>query len=32
MKLEVLRFSSHSDSTLGILFDVTEEENFCVLL
>ena len=24
MKLEVLRFSSHSDSTLGMLFDVTD--------
>jgi hypothetical protein len=28
MKLEVLRFSSHSDSTLGILFDVTEGRKF----
>tara|TARA_B110000211_G_scaffold208602_1_gene245315 strand:+ start:1487 stop:1951 length:465 start_codon:yes stop_codon:yes gene_type:complete len=24
MKLEVLRFSSHSDSTLGMLFDITD--------
>ena len=28
MKLEVLRFSSHSDSTLGLLFDVTEGRKF----
>jgi len=28
MKLEVIRFSSHSDSTLGLLFDVTEGRKF----
>ena len=28
MKLEVLRFSSHSDSTLGMLFDVTNKREF----
>lgn len=28
MKLEVIRFSSHSDSTLGLLFDVTEDRKF----
>ena len=28
MKLEVLRFSSHSDSTLGMLFDVTYQREF----
>jgi hypothetical protein len=28
MKLEVLRFSSHSDSTLGMLFDVTNQREF----
>ena len=28
MKLEVLRFSSDSDSTLGVLFDTTNERKF----
>ena len=28
MKLEVLRFSSQSDSTLGLLFDVTDGRKF----
>ncbi len=28
MKLEVLRFSSQTDSTNGLLFDVTNERNF----
>lgn len=28
MELEVIRFSSHSDSTLGLLFDVTEGRKF----
>ena len=28
MKLEVLRFSSQSDSTLGLLFDVTNGREF----
>jgi hypothetical protein len=28
MKLEIIRFSSHSDSTLGLLFDVTEGRKF----
>ncbi len=28
MELEVLRFSSHSDSTLGMLFDVTNQREF----
>ena len=28
MKLEVLRFSSDSDSTLGVLFDITCERKF----
>lgn len=28
MKLEVLRFSSDSDSTLGALFDVTDKRKF----
>ena len=28
MELEVLRFSSNSDSTLGLLFDVTEGRRF----
>ena len=28
MKLEVLRFSSESDSTLGLLFDVTDGRKF----
>ncbi len=28
MKLEVLRFSSDSDSTLGLLFDVTNKRKF----
>ena len=28
MKLEVLRFSSDSDSTLGVLFDTTHERKF----
>ena len=28
MKLEVLRFSSDSDSTLGVLFDTTCERKF----
>ena len=28
MKLEIIRFSSHSDSTLGLLFDITEGRKF----
>ena len=28
MKLEVLRFSSDSDSTLGVLFDITDKRKF----
>ena len=28
MKLEVLRFSSQNDSTLGLLFDVTNDRKF----
>ena len=28
MKLEIIRFSSHSDSTLGLLFDITEVRKF----
>ena len=28
MKLEVIRFSSQNDSTLGLLFDVTDGRKF----
>ena len=28
MKLEVIRISSESDSTSGLLFDVTDEKKF----
>ena len=31
MKLEVLRFSSQNESTLGMLFDVTEGRKFLCL-